>query len=320
MKSVLLIFFLLFFYLFNAAIFAQSDTVKLADTVVNRQIMQTLPNSSKQLKLDTLLRDSLVQDSIKKMIIVPFKSSIDTSAYKQYMRNAYLPMDKTPIKMFINYKEHLSKDLLFYLVFANVFLLAFIKLLFPKYFKNLFVLFFQTSLRQKQTREQLLQDGIASLLINILFLFSTGLFITLAVKYQEWSMLPFNNLYVYVVALLLLIYLGKYIFVSFTGWVFNNRVVASSYTFLVLMVNRILGILLIPFTIFLAFAKNEQTKIVFTLSLILVVFLLLYRYFASFASLRNDLKLNAFHFFLYLCAVEILPMLLLYKLMVNYIG
>ncbi len=320
MKSVRLIFFVLFFYLLNSAIYAQNDSVKLADTVIKRRIIQTLKDSSKLLKIDSLFRDSLVQDSIKKLAIIPLKTSIDTSSYEQYMRNAYLPMDKTPIKMFINFKEHPSKDLLFYLVFGNVVLLAFIKLVFPKYFKNLFVLFFQTSLRQKQTREQLLQDGIASLLINILFLFSTGLFITLVVKYQEWSILPFNNLYFYVVALLLLIYLGKYIFVSFAGWVFNNRVVASSYTFLVLMVNRILGISLIPFTIFLAFAKNDQTKIVFTLSIILVVFLLLYRYFVSFASLRNDLKLNAFHFFLYLCAVEILPMLLLYKLMVNYIG
>ncbi len=285
MKSFRSIFFLLLFYLNNPAIYAQNDSVKLADTA-----------------------------------IISVKSSIDSSTYQQYMKNPYLPMDKTPIKMFISFKENASKDLLFYLVFGNVFLLAFIKLVFPKYFKNLFILFFQTSLRQKQTREQILQDGIASLLINLLFLVSTGLFITLVVKLQEWSSLTFNNLYGYVVALLLFIYTGKYIFISFAGWVFNNSLVASSYTFLVLMVNRILGILLIPFTIFLAFADEESTKIVFTLSIILVALLLLYRYFVSFASLRNDLKLNAFHFFLYLCAVEILPMLLLYKLMVNYIG
>ena len=300
----------MFVYSYNSAIYAQSDSVKI----------QPKPDSSKQLLIDSLLKDSLAQDSIKKLVFVSLKSSINRGTYEQFMRNPYLPMDKTPIKMFINFKEHTSKDLLFYLVFANVFLLALIKLLFPKYFNNLFILFFQTSMRQKQTREQLLQDGLASLLINLLFLISTGLFITLVVKYKEWSGLPFNNLYGYIVALLLFIYVGKYLFVTFVGWVFNNSVVASSYTFLVGMVNRILGILLIPFTIFLAFAENDSTKIVFTLSIILVMILLVYRYFVSFASLRNDLKLNAFHFFLYLCSVELLPMLLLYKLMVNYIG
>jgi len=320
MKSLQLIFFMLLFYLNNAAIYGQNDSLKSADTIVKRQITQTLPDSNKLLFIDSLVRDSLIQDSVKKIMIIPIKSSIDTSTFEQYMQNPYLPMDATSIKMFINFKENQSKDLLFYLAFGNIFLLAFIKLVFPKYFKNLFLLFFQTSLRQKQTREQLLQDWGASLLINTLFLISTGLFITLVVKQQLWSDLPFKNLYAYVVALLMLIYIGKYIFVSFAGWVFNNNVVASSYIFLVLMLNQIMGVLLIPFSIFLAFAQNETNNIVITLSIILIVLLLLYRYFVSFASLRNDLKLNAFHFFLYLCTVEILPSLLLYKLMVNYIG
>jgi hypothetical protein len=320
MKSLQLIFFMLLFYLNNAAIYGQNDSLKSADTIVKRQITQTLPDSNKLLFIDSLVRDSLIQDSVKKIMIIPIKSSIDTSTFEQYMQNPYLPMDATPIKMFISFKENQSKDLLFYLAFGNIFLLAFIKLVFPKYFKNLFLLFFQTSLRQKQTREQLLQDWGASLLINTLFLISTGLFITLVIKQQLWSDLSFKNLYAYVVALLMLIYIGKYIFVSFAGWVFNNNVVASSYIFLVLMVNQIMGVLLIPFSIFLAFAQNETNNIVITLSIILIVLLLLYRYFVSFASLRNDLKLNAFHFFLYLCTVEILPSLLLYKLMVNYIG
>jgi len=311
---------MLLFYLNNAAIYGQNDSLKSADTIVKRQITQTLPDSNKLLFIDSLVRDSLIQDSVKKIMIIPIKSSIDTSTFEQYMQNPYLPMDATSIKMFINFKENQSKDLLFYLAFGNIFLLAFIKLVFPKYFKNLFLLFFQTSLRQKQTREQLLQDWGASLLINTLFLISTGLFITLVVKQQLWSDLPFKNLYAYVVALLMLIYIGKYIFVSFAGWVFNNNVVASSYIFLVLMLNQIMGVLLIPFSIFLAFAQNETNNIVITLSIILIVLLLLYRYFVSFASLRNDLKLDAFHFFLYLCTVEILPSLLLYKLMVNYIG
>jgi len=320
MKSFQLISFLLIFYLNNWALYAQSDSVKLTDTVVKKQVMPILPDSGKQLLNDSLYRDSVIQDSIKKAIIVSIISSIDTATYEKYMRNAYLPMNATPIKMFINYRQHRSKDFLFYLVFGNILLLAFIKLAFPKYFKNLFILFFQTSLRQKQTREQLLQGGVASLLINALFLISTGLFITIVVKYQEWSNLSFNNLYGYIIALLMLIYTGKYIFVSFAGWVFNNKVAAGNYIFLVLMINRILGVLLIPFTIILSFAENVSPTIVITLSIIVAILMFLYRYFVSFTSLRNDLKLNAFHFFLYLCSVEILPMLLLYKLMVNYIG
>uniref|UniRef100_UPI00195383FD DUF4271 domain-containing protein n=1 Tax=Citrobacter freundii TaxID=546 RepID=UPI00195383FD len=75
------------------------------------------------------------------------------------------------------------KDELFYIVLSVVFLLAFIKALFPKYFRNLFLLFFQTSLRQKQTREQLLQNRLASLFINLFFVMSAALFLSLLTQY-----------------------------------------------------------------------------------------------------------------------------------------
>jgi hypothetical protein len=181
-------------------------------------------------------------------------------------------------------------------------------------------LFFQTSIRQKQTREQLLQDSWAGLLINVLFFLSAGLFVTLLTKYKSWSILPFWNLYGYITALLVIIYVGKFLFIGFAGWVFNNKEAAQGYVFLVSMVNRIMGIVLIPFIVFLAFAHQQLLNIVVTLSIGLVVILFLYRYLVSFGSLRNNLKINPFHFFIYLCTVEVIPMALIYKLLVNYIG
>jgi hypothetical protein len=132
--------------------------------------------------------------------------------------------------------------------------------------------------------------------------------------------LPFWNLYGYITALLVIIYVGKFLFIGFAGWVFNNKEAAQGYVFLVSMVNRIMGIVLIPFIVFLAFAHQQLLNIVVTLSIGLVVILFLYRYLVSFGSLRNNLKINPFHFFIYLCTVEVIPMALIYKLLVNYIG
>ena len=98
----------------------------------------------------------------------------------------YLPLNKRAIFMIVEYHGKESKDALFYALVVLVFLLGFIKTAFPKYFQNLFKLFFQTSLRQKQTKEQLAQDSFASLLINLLFLLSTGMFITLVIQYNQW--------------------------------------------------------------------------------------------------------------------------------------
>jgi len=316
---------LLQFILLNLPVLqAQQDSSVLADTLSqpakSNIAKPALVDSIEYKRIDSLYKDSVRLDSIQKAVVLPKKPTIDTSTYAKYLFHPYLPLNTLPKWMLIDYKKENTKDYLFYLLLGIVALLAFIKVSFSKYFKNLFLLFFQTSLRQKQTREQLLQDTLASLLINCLFLLSAGLFITLLMLYKGWSQMYFWNLYAYSTLVLLLIYLGKYLFISFSGWVFNNQEAAQGYIFLVSMVNRIMGVLLLPFTVFLAFAETNLSTIVITASIGLVILLLLYRYLVSFGSLRNDLKINAFHFFLYLCTIEILPLLLIYKLLVNYIG
>jgi hypothetical protein len=222
--------------------------------------------------------------------------------------------------MLINYHKQADKDELFYLMAGIVFCLAFIRAGFGKYFRNLFVLFFQTSLRQKQNREQLLQDNLASLFMNLLFFTSTSLYIALLIKYKRWVPVSFWVVAAFSISALVLIYLGKFLFLRFAGWVFNTREATGAYIFLVFMVNKVMGIALIPFLLIISFARPAVADAAITVSIGVVAMLYVYRYLVSFSALRNKLKVNALHFFLYLCAVELLPLLLIYKVLINYIA
>jgi len=82
---------------------------------------------------------------------------------------------------------------IFYFLTGLVALLASIRLGFPKYFKNLFLLLMQTSIRQKQTREQLLQNNPASILMNLLFVVSAGFYLALIIQYRQLVQIPFFN-------------------------------------------------------------------------------------------------------------------------------
>jgi hypothetical protein len=265
-----------------------------------------------------LLRDSLRTDSLQKAKMAVRAAVIDTSSYKKYFIHPYLPLDQTAVYMLTDRRSPVKKDELFYLMAGVVFCLAFIRAGFPKYFRNLFVVFFQTNIRQKQSRDQLLQDNFASLLINLLFFISAGLYITLLIQNQGWTTTPFWILALASVVALVLIYLGKYLFLLFAGWVFNAKEAAGSYVFLVFLVNKIMGVLLIPFLLILAFSATEVVNVSLLVSLIMIGLLFLYRYFVSFNAIRSRLKVNLLHFFLYLCAVEVLPLLLIYKVLVNY--
>ncbi len=279
--------------------------------------IDSLPYSPKNEAVDAIpIPDS---NNLQASATLPMQFSYSTT-YAGINMHPYLPLAAPPIEMYINYKEHNAKDALFYIIVAMTFLLAMIKVLFPKYFKNLFLLFFQTSLRQKQTRDQLAQEWVAGLLINLLFISSTGFFITLFIQYKQWSSLAFPLLGIYICGLLVLIYLGKSLFIQFIGWVFNSRNAASGYLFQVFMVNRILGVVLLPLGIILAFSQTQLAAIVITIAMVLGFILFFYRYLISFSLLKQDLQLNAFHFLLYLCGVEILPMVVIYKLLVDNIG
>ncbi len=282
-----------------------------------RPITSFVPDSA-AIAAATHLRDSLLADSLQKLSPPVSVGHIDTSTYKKYDTHPWLPSHQPAIYMLIDYHNASSKDELFYVMVGVVFCLAFIRAGFPKYFRNLFVVFFQTNIRQKQTRDQLLQDNFASLLINLLFFISAGLYITLLIRYHHWTTISFWILALASVIALVLIYFGKYLFLLFSGWVFNAKEAAGSYIFMVFMVNKIMGILLVPFLLLFSFSAAPVVNVALTASLGMVVLLFAYRYFVSFNAIRSRLKVKVFHFFLYLCAVEVLPLLLIYKLLINY--
>ncbi len=273
------------------------------------------------LKEDSLKTDSIRQDSIARLAVpVPITSNkLDTITYEKYYSSAWLPFQKEPVFEIIPERLPSGKEWLFYILSGLVALLASIRLIFPKYFKNLFLLFMQTSIRQKQTREQLLQNNLASVFLNFLFLTSAGLYLTLLIQFKQWVDLPFYQLLLYIVGILFIVYLGKYIFLAFSGWVFNVPEATGSYTFIVFLVNKVLGIILIPFILLITFSPLAIKHIAITISIGIILVLFLYRYLISFGVIRSNLKVSALHFFLYLCAVELLPLVLIYKLLVNFV-
>lgn len=285
-------------------IVALADTVALNDSIKQNQLL-----------VDSLAKDSLA-NSLQNILQA---NKAANENYNKYFNHPYLPLQKPAIYMLIDYKKDASKDYLFYLLSGVVFLLAFIRLAFDKYFQKLFSHFFQTTMRQRQTRDQLLQDNLASLLTNLLFIINAGLYITLIIAYKNWIANSFWIMAAFSSAILLVTYVVKYLFLLFAGWVFNTKEAAGSYVFVVFLVNKVLGVLLVPFLWVVAFADQLYVDIAITLSAGLVVVLLSYRYWVSFLALQNKLKVNALHFLLYLCAVELLPLLLIYKVLVNYL-
>ena len=178
----------------------------------------------------------------------------------------------------------------------------------------MFRLVFKTTLKQRQVREQLIQTPFPGLMLNIFFVIVAGFYIAFVLNH--FGLNPVNNvwlLFLYSSIGVMAIYFTKYVGLKFSGWLFNGEQAANSYIFIIFIINKMLGIVLLPFLVLLAFTTGDLYTISLSLSWILIAGLLVYRFILTYSAIRNEVKVNPFHFILYILAFEVAPLLLVYK-------
>ncbi len=212
-----------------------------------------------------------------------------------------------------------DKDLLFYSLVLLLILFALLRRGFPKYFNDLFRLFFRTTLKERQISEQLMQTPVPSILLNGFFAVSTGFYCTfLLVHFKLNPTGEFWTLFLYCTGGLAAAYFVKFIGLKISGWIFSLKAAANAYIFIVFIINKMIGILLLPFLFILAFSTAGVYTAGLTLSWCLIGGLIIYRLFLTYMVVRNQVKVSPFHFFLYFLAFEIAPLLLVYKALLVY--
>ncbi len=296
--------------LMGSSLMAQQnlDTTRMQDT------------SSMISSIDSVYADSVKRASDSLSMLAKKKAVIDTTSYQKLMTHPYLPMQTRPSFRINELRIAPNFDGRFYLLIGMLFYLAFIKVTFPKYFSNLFQLIFQSPVRQKQTREQLQQNNLAALFSNILFILNASIFVSLLAVKNAWVDFSLYTCIAYSAALFAGLYVFKFLFLWFSGWLFGQTEAIGNYSFIVFLANKVMGVFLIPAILLLAFSPISVQDFAYNIALIVISILFVYRYLISFSIVRTSLKVSAFHFFLYLCTCEVLPMFVLYKLTMDFIS
>jgi hypothetical protein len=297
---------------------AEFDTNAAGSAQISRQNTDTIPATP---ILTAAQRDSIrlvrMADSVRKNRLL--KDRIE-SVQEVLRSHQYLGFFKQAEYRKMDQKRVVNKDLLFYFLCGLVLYFAILKLVFGKYLSNLFTLFFRVTMRQQQIREQLLQTPLPSLMLNILFAVSAGMYLNLILFYYKLNPDPsFWLSFSYCVALICLLYLGKLLILKTMGWIFNVGNATNTYLFIVFLVNKMIGMFLLPFLFLLAFPHPAILSGMVTLSFILVIALLIYRFIISYRPLRSEINVGRIHFIIYLCAFEIAPLLLIYKVLLNFV-
>ncbi len=237
------------------------------------------------------------------------------------LSNPFLDTKSPPVSLSVSLRKEKDLDALFYIIIGILLVLAFFRFFYNRYFTNLFRVFFNTSLRQSQLTDQLLQAKLPSLLFNIFFVVSSGIFTYVLLLYYKliteddrWIMIGAS------LAVISLIYLLKYSTLKFVGWVTGLKDVINTYIFVTFLINKIIGIFLVPFIVVVTFSDRVIAKSGVIISLMSIGLFLLLRYFRSYGLLQNQLKISRFHFALYIAGIELIPLLLIYKGLMFYLS
>ena len=310
----------LFFFIFFQLFFAEIISAQVGTDSSNIQKANS-PNAKETVGIKDSLHFLQKNDSgsLKSAEDTVLKAStgISVQQFNQQIsdQNPYIGVNKKTVNNApVNIKKFDGKDSLFYVLVGLLLYFALLRQTFPKYFNDLFRLFFRSTIKQRQIREQLMQTPFPSLLMNGFFVLSSGLYINFLLGHFELNIVDnFWLRFLYCSLAISTVYFIKFIGLKLCGWIFNLQEVANSYIFVVFAVNKIIGIYLMPFLVLLGFIQGREYSIVLLLSWCGIGILILYRLVLTYTAVRNQVKVNPFHFFLYFCAFEIAPLLLIYK-------
>lgn len=186
------------------------------------------------------------------------------------------------------------------------------------YYGNVFTQTFQASTNLKLSSRlfksnNLLQTQLDRILYVFYVLSLAFLLYFLELRYdirpydlQEAWLFLFN------IALLALLFLGRIVLHNIVGSLFNHMRIVREYLYNMFVFNKLAGILALPMIILMVYTRGLMQEIVIWTSFLILSGILLLRLIRGMIfSYRKDV-LNIY-MFLYLCALEIAPNVLIYR-------
>lgn len=206
-----------------------------------------------------------------------------------------------------------------WLIFFLLGILCFMTMLlavYPKDARLTFQAFISTSANKNVQREQAGFLKIESLSSYLLFAFSMGTFLFLAVDIIQQDN-PFNTfgmLLLFIVGVAC-VYTLKHLQLKVLSLILPCHQEIEAYNFILFNTNKALGFVLLPLLFLVAYVPLGVQNTAFYASIILLGLIYMYRTLKGLVAAASLILFRKFHFIIYLCAVEIAPMLILLKLL-----
>ncbi len=155
------------------------------------------------------------------------------------------------------------------------------------------------------------------LILTLIFALILPLFICQVINYYHFNTSDIKGFALYIVLLLLLaiVYFVKIITASFLGYVFMMEDLVKSHFYNVFLTNNLLGLCLLPIVTLITYGQGLSAPFFIKAGLAIIVLGYTFRTLRSLVMNIGFKGGAVYHLFLYFCTLEILPLVVLFKLL-----
>lgn len=146
-----------------------------------------------------------------------------------------------------------------------------------------------------------------------IFIIQAGLFIYHALRVFGYSGTLFDNVWT-PITLVLCVYLIRHAAIRYFRWLFNNDKELALFGFDISIFNTMVGLILLPVNVLVIFGPDSVHKPLIIIGIVVIAGAYLIRQLRWLLSAHQLIANSLFLFFVYLCAVEILPLWAISKL------
>ncbi|MGB1205400.1 MAG: DUF4271 domain-containing protein [Chitinophagales bacterium] len=211
--------------------------------------------------------------------------------------------------------KHKNPTMLFYIL-ASVFLFLIVtRQIFTTYIDKMYKSFFNANLAKQFFNDFSHNNPLLNVLLHLNIVLVLSTFVYLSMRFFNKLHTVDNQQLMLIIFFATAVYIAiRRLLLGFSAFILPVKESIQFYIFNLKLLNNMLVVVLLPFLILLAFANDTLAYFAYyTILLILFAFILYLLRRGSIIG-KDYIIFHKFHFFLYLCTFEIVPLLILYKI------
>ena len=212
------------------------------------------------------------------------------------------------LNLAIMVRDYILFDGFTIIIIINILLIAITKTLNNSKFKYFLQIYLNNSFLKFYSNENNYLSNF-NVLLNINFIISTSMFVTIVLSYISFDKISFDISIFFKILFWLILFIHiKYLFEMLIGWAFNINKFVTSFNTQKTSFNKFIGIIIVLLNS-LAVYTFPNSLIFLKISIFIVATLYLIGVYKVIRLNDNLILSNIFYFILYLCTLEIVPIL-----------